>query len=399
MSHYPCVEFDDYSESSTAEVDLDEQDPLVAPSGDEDQGGGFDRDDQLQTFLGPTPAWDLFQHLVGEAILDEILERGRRVAAPTSLREIRSAWEEWRNADDESQRREEADGSDEGVLRPSPSWRQCAAGQGRSLLDALADLEIEITARILADGNTGGGTRKGESGPAIRTYALPLTGTRRIRAADVLPETFLHWPVSGTRSEICHGYSNCCCCEHCRKRESRAYRITASWETFSHVAALVKEEMPRVLGEELRGGARQRGEQVAMRVRHPEGLYRYDFRRRQSGPGAAGADIEAIADWLTGRLVRHGGRCWLIGERERRVQDYAPITQRRGGPAPRNQLPLLNDLLDRLHDLAEAGAYKRSIADVLEVNENTVRRLLKRPRPHTEPDQRLSATVEEAVSP
>jgi hypothetical protein len=129
------------------------------------------------------------------------------------------------------------------------------------------------------------------------------------------------------------------------------------------------------MGErDARGGARKRGEQRALRRFLPDAdppLYRYDLSCREDGPGAAGADADAIAEWLSGRLVVRDGERWLVeGEVEREIEDYEPAMKR--GRKSKEVTRLYIDLVDRVEELVEAGAYQRSIAEVLGVNEKTV---------------------------
>jgi hypothetical protein len=367
-------EYDDYSEASSATLTDDpadrlyEEDPALGLAVGDDSSYDRPNESLHLRFEKPNPAWIACKELVGEAILDELIARGIGL----------ELWEDFRRCENERRARGDENGG------PPPTWRQCTAQQSIHLRERIADFETDITSRLITDpsvhmavfGSPDGQARIGR--PSQRAIAPPLRKGQGIDAESILRESFARWPLNGARSELCHGYANCCSCESCGRREPRNYRLAMSYDSFEAVQALVHKEAPRVFGESTRGGARKRGEQTALVVRRPEGQYRYDFRRRQNGRGGAGADKYAIRDWLTSRLVSGDRKRWLVARQEREMVDYAPITGRKGGRTPREQMPLLLDLSQRLVELHDAGAYKRSIAEVLGVNENTVGRLLDR---------------------
>ena len=172
---------------------------------------------------------------------------------------------------------------------------------------------------------------------------------------------------------FCHGYANCCSCTHCLHREHGEVRA-------------LREIVRRRLDTgtlDTRGGPRQRREHRAMEVRRGD-LRRFDFSKRQSGHGKAGHDKDSIREWLQGRQVEQDGRRWLLGgERVRKIEDYAPALRR--GRKSEAIMPLYRDLVHRVADLDEDGAYKSHVAEVLGVPDKTIARLVESARRRKRP--------------
>jgi hypothetical protein len=125
-------------------------------------------------------------------------------------------------------------------------------------------------------------------------------------------------------------------------------------------------------GSDNRGGNRERRQHKAKRL-FPGELtdgpgYRFDFHARQHnhGPGKARDDENAIREWLTADLIELEGRRWIKspGCVVHELDDWKP--QRGKSTAP--------ELVKRVRELAADGAFKRTIAGILDVSERTVTR-------------------------
>ena len=161
--------------------------------------------------------------------------------------------------------------------------------------------------------------------------------------------------ASDEKAGHCHGYANCCKCRVCTRRANGWGR----WGDAPPDSVVIRDMIERVLDKDPnrdpRGGSRRRGEQRAFRIGHISGRHRYDFTRRESGPGKAGADERAIEEWLTGKIVRgKNGRLWLTEEKIRNVSDYKRVL--RPGRKSKEQTRLYVGLLRRVSTLVEDGA-------------------------------------------
>jgi hypothetical protein len=183
----------------------------------------------------------------------------------------------------------------------------------------------------------------------------------------------------------CHGYANCCVCPFCLLRATGSQEEIAQ-PTLDRVAADVRLAQRRVFGEDPRGGPRERGPSGKAKRRYPfdrlsGSMYAFDFRAREKGLGkkAAHDDADAVSEWLAGGLVSKYGERW-IKETDAgtfSLADYQSAMKKGRKDAPETRA-IRRELSIRARELKDAGAFQRTIAQVLHCTEQALGRLLKK---------------------